>query len=152
MSARAARRISDNHQTSTVITAIAPVAIKVVTSPPIEAVMHPHVYRIALGFWAVFLAIFWATFWVNANALFMVVVSTFYAVMFFGTPYVMLRQVPGQTKANGSLLAFLKRPFLTIDGAIKGYEALIQVILVPLCLIPGGTAIGLIIHSARSVH
>jgi hypothetical protein len=82
----------------------------------------------------------------------MVVISTFYAVMFFGVPYAMLRQVPGRTKAKGPLRTFLEQPFATIDGAISGYEALLQVILVPACLILGSTAIGFIIHSARAIH
>lgn len=119
---------------------------------PAETVMHPHVYRIALGCWIMFLAVFWATFWAHANALFMVVIGTFYAAMFFGTPYAMLRHYPGGTKAKGPLLTFLERPFATIDGAIKGYEALLQVILVPVCLILGGTAIGCIILWARTVN
>jgi hypothetical protein len=151
MSTSVTRPIVEDHPNPAATTIALPM-LKVVTSPPIEAVMHPSVYRIALGIWIVFMAIFWATFWVSANALFMVVVSTFYAVMFFGVPYLMLRQVPGRTKASGSLRAFLERPFATIDGAISGYEALLQVILVPACLILGGTAIGFIIHSARSIH
>lgn len=151
MSTGATRPTAEDHP-ALAATTIAPPMLKIVASPPIEAVMHPNVYRIALGIWIVFLAIFWATFWVSANALFMVVVSTFYAVMFFGVPYMMLRQVPGRTKASGSLRVFLEQPFATIDGAINGYEALLQVILVPACLILGGTAIGFIIHSARSIH
>ena len=152
MSMNTARRIPDTNPALRATSTVAPSVLRVVALPPIETVMHPHVYRIALGFWVVFLAIFWATFWVSANALFMVVISTFYAVMFFGVPYVMLRQVPGRTEAKGPLRNFLREPFGTIDGAISGYEALVQVILVPACLILGGTAIGFIIHSARAVH
>lgn len=64
---------------------------------PIESVMHPHVYRIALACWACFLAVFWATFWVSSNALFQVVIGTVYAVVFFGVPYEMSRIYPGKT-------------------------------------------------------
>jgi hypothetical protein len=152
MSVTAVRRSTEHHPDQIIPTTNAPSMSKARTSRPIEAVMHPHVYRIALGIWIVFLAIFWATFWVSANALFMVVISTFYAVMFFGVPYMMLRQTPDRIKVNRSLRVFLQKPFATIDGTIKGYEALLQVILVPACLILGGTVIGLIIHSARSVH
>lgn len=151
MSLRTSRRVIEDHPIFAVPANAAPV-LKIVPSAPIEAVMHPHVYRIALGFWVVFLAIFWATFWVSANALFMVVISTFYAIMFFGVPYAMLRQVPGRTQAKGPLRVFLEQPFATIDGTIRGYEALVQVILVPACLIVGGTAIGFIIHSARAIR
>ena len=39
-----------------------------------------------------------------------------------------------------------------IHGTLRGSEALLQVILVPLCLIGGGIAIGFIIRAARVVH
>ena len=152
MSARAARRIEDHLPAPTGQPAPVPNLFKPITPVPIEAVMHPDIYRIALGCWVAFLAIFWMTFWISANALFMVVIGTFYAIMFFGVPYMMLRQVPGRTKAKGPLLTFLEQPFATNSGSIHGYEALLQVIIVPLCLILGGTAIGFIIHSARAAH
>ena len=103
--------------------------------------------------WAGFLAVFWATFWMSANALFMVAISTVYAVMFFGVPYAMSRQVRDRPQTAKSLFTFLSEPFATIDGTMSGAEALLQVILVPLCLTCGGIAIGFIIHAARAaVH
>jgi len=51
-----------------------------------------------------------------------------------------------------SLFTFLREPFATIDGVMSGAEALLQVVLVPLCLTGGGIAIGIIIHAARSAH
>jgi hypothetical protein len=152
MSARAARRIEDHLPVPTRQPAPVPSLLKPIAPVPIEAAMHPDVYRIALSCWVVFLAIFWMTFWISTNALFMVVIATFYGIMFFGVPYMLLRQVPGSTKAKGPLLTFLGQPFATNSGSIQGYEALLQVILVPLCLILGGTAIGFIIHSARAAH
>jgi hypothetical protein len=35
---------------------------------------------------------------------------------------------------------------------MQGYEVLLQVIMVPLLLTIGGTAIGIIIHLARTAH
>ncbi|MBN9546863.1 MAG: hypothetical protein J0I19_15460 [Alphaproteobacteria bacterium] len=119
----------------------------------VQAVMDPRIYKIALGCWIGFLAVFWLTFWMSANALFMVVISTVYAVMFFGVPYAMSRQVRDRPKTDKSLFAFLSQPFATIDGVMSGAEALLQVVLVPLCLTAGGIAIGIIIHAARAaVH
>lgn len=152
MSVNAARRIEDQAPALIVKPKIAPTPLKAVAPAPIEAIMHPHVYRIALGCWMVFLAIFWLTFWVSANALFMVVIATFYAAVFFGVPYAMLRQVSGRTEAKGPLLTFLEKPFATLNGSLHGYEALLQVILVPLCLIAGGTAIGIIIRLTRAAY
>jgi len=119
---------------------------------PIESVMHPHVYRIALACWACLLAVFWATFWVSSNALFQVVIGTVYAVIFFGVPYEMSRIYPGKRTSDKSLWQFMAEPFRTRTGTMHGYEALLQVVLVPVILTIGGTAIGIIIHAARAAH
>ena len=118
----------------------------------VQTVMDPRVYRIALGCWVCFLAVFWATFWVSTNALFMVVVGTFYAGMFFGVPYTMSRMVRDRPAPLHSLSAFLRAPFGTINGTMRGGEALLQVVLVPLCLLGGSIAIGFIIRTARMAH
>ena len=115
-----------------------------------DAVMHPHVYRIALACWACFLAVFWVTFWVSSNAIFQVVIGTVYAVMFFGVPYEMSRFCPGPRNGTKSFWRFMADPFRTLTGSMRGYEALLQVILVPVLLTLGGTAIGIIIRLARS--
>lgn len=120
------------------------------TKPSAETVMHPHVYRIALVCWLCFLAVFWVTFWVSSNALFQVVIGTAYAVMFFGIPYEMSRIYPGKRVAGKSIWQFLAEPFQTRTGAMHGYEALLQMVLVPVLLTIGGSAIGIIIRSARS--
>ena len=118
----------------------------------VQTVMDPRVYKIALACWVGLLGIFWITFWVSTNALFMVVVSTGYAIIFFGVPYLMSRQIIDRPVPARSLLAFMQAPFATIDGTMRGWEALLQVILVPLCLVGGGIAISFIIHAARAAH
>jgi len=112
--------------------------------------MHPHVYRIALVCWMCFLTVFWVTFWVSSNALFQVAIGTVYAVMFFGIPYEMSRIFPRDHSARKTIWQFLKEPFGVRTGTMQGYEALLQVVLVPVLLTIGGTAIGFIIRSARS--
>jgi hypothetical protein len=151
MNAHAARDI-DHSRILVAAPATGQVLLRSVAAPTAGTIMHPHVYRIAFGCWFVFLSLFWMTFWVSANALFMVVIGTFYAAMFFGVPYVMIRQVPGRSKAKGPLLTFLETPFATNSGTIHGYETLLQVILVPLCLIAGGTAISIVIRLSRAAH
>ncbi|MEP6830717.1 MAG: hypothetical protein ABI963_10285 [Rhizomicrobium sp.] len=118
----------------------------------VQSVMDPRVYKIALGCWVIFLAVFWATFWISANALFMVVVGTFYAFVFFGVPYMMSRMVKDRPEPARSLFTFLRQPFATLNGTMRGGEALLQVVLVPLCLIAGGIAIGFIIRAARVAY
>jgi hypothetical protein len=114
--------------------------------------MHPHIYRIALGCWICLLALFWATFWTSSNALFQVVIGTVYAVVFFGVPYEMSRIYRGKRTADKSLRQFLGEPFRTRTGTMRGHEVLLQVVLVPVSLLLGGSAIALIIHAARAVH
>jgi hypothetical protein len=114
--------------------------------------MHPGVYKLAVVCWAVLLGIFWVTFSGSASALFMVAIGTFYAAMFFGVPFLMSRIGGFSGRPPLSLADFVEGRFDTIDGPIGGGEALMQVILVPLALVMGGGAIGIIIHFARTAH
>lgn len=148
MSAHAIRR-QDDQQASGKSGPVSSVAA-VHAAPAIEAVMHPHVYRIALLCWLCFLTVFWVTFWVSSNALFQVVIGSVYAVIFFGVPYEMSRIYPGTRTSEKSLWQFMGQPFRTRTGVMKGYEALLQVILVPVLLTLGGTAIGIIIRVVRA--
>jgi hypothetical protein len=113
--------------------------------------MHPGVYKIAVLSWALFIGIFWLTFWQDANALFMVAASTAYAVVFFGVPTIMSRCVP-KAAVEGGLMDFLRARVDTLYGPVNGFEALVQVILVPAALILGGTAMSFAIQSARLVN
>jgi hypothetical protein len=115
-----------------------------------EAVMHPGVYRIALVCWLCFLAVFWVTFWSSSRALFQVVIGTAYAVIFFGVPYQMSRYYPGKRSPDKSIWQFLAEPFAARTGAMKGYEALVQVVMVPVLLTLGGSIMGIAIHIARA--
>jgi hypothetical protein len=119
-------------------------------SANIEVAMHPHVYRLALLCWLCFMTVFWVTFWVSSNALFQVVIGSVYAVMFFGIPYEMSRIFPGPRKSKKSIWQFMAGPFGTRTGTMRGYEALLQVVMVPLLLTIGGTAIGIIIRISRA--
>ena len=130
------------------------------TAPPLVAVtrqragrvvqhMHPAIYRIAFACWVFFLATFWVTFWVSAHALFMVVIGTVYAAVFFGVPYLMSRQAPRDIHSP-SLAEFMHRDVATFYGPIRGRDALVQVVLVPAVLSIGCVAIGIIIRMART--
>jgi len=73
--------------------------------------------------------------------------------MFFGVPYEMSRISSRQAHLGQIHLAqFMTEPFRIRTGTMHGYEVLIQVILVPVALTIGGTAIGVIIHAARNAH
>ena len=126
-----------------------PATVKAFPAPHTHALMHRGVYKIALLCWAGFMAVFWVTFWMSSNALFMVVIGTFYALMFFGVPIKMSQMAPTRPRV-GSLGAFLRGQFATLDGPISGMDALLQVVLVPVALTLGGIAIGIIIHLSRA--
>lgn len=114
--------------------------------------MHKGVYLTALGCWAAFLSVFWITFSASGNALFMIVISTVYAAVFFSVPVILTRLVPEAMPVKGAFRSFLEGQFSTIDGSIRGIDALVQVIVVPACLAIGGVAIGFAIHAARIAH
>lgn len=110
------------------------------------------VHTLALACWAAFLAVFWITFGISGNAEFMVAVSTVYAIVFFSVPVILTRMFPAEKRKHRDLSAFLNGRFDTLYGPIRGFDALVQVIIVPLALTLGGIAIGFIIHAARAAH
>jgi hypothetical protein len=134
------------------VRAVQPAKTTAVLSSACYEQMHPGVYKIALACWMGLLGVFVLTFFSSANALFMVVVDCVYAAMFFGIPWVLHRITPPGETGPRDFFSFLSGRVDTIYGPIRASEALLQVILVPLCLGIGGIAIGLIIQSARAMH
>src|SRR4051812_30103835 len=116
--------------------------------------IHPGVYKLFVGCWAALIAVFVATFAESPFTMFMLAVVIGYAIMFFGVPYVMSRVAPPKTKvANVPLFDFLRGQVQTLTGPVAGIEALTQVLMVPVCLILGGIAIGFIVHlEADHIH
>lgn len=110
------------------------------------------VYRLALFCWLAFLGVFWITFSISGSAEFMVTISTVYAAVFFGVPMIMTRLIPKKKRKDLGLFSFLNGHFDIFYGKIGGWEALIQVIIVPAALTLGGIAMGFIIHAARIAH
>ena len=110
------------------------------------------VHKLALACWMAFLSVFWITFAFSGHATFMVAVSTVYAVVFFSVPVILTRMCPPDERQHNELSSFLHGRFETIDGSIAGFDALVQVIVVPATLTLGGIAIGFIIHAARLAH
>lgn len=113
--------------------------------------LHPGVQGVALLAYAWIFVVLWLVFGSNRESAFAVAISTFYAVMFFGVPLVMLRMARNADPArpHGSLGGFLRGAFETITGPITGWQALAQVALIPAALSFGFTAIGLIIALQR---
>lgn len=119
---------------------------------PLRTQMHPGVYKVAFICWMCLLGEFALTFLVSANALFMVAVDAVFAAVFFTVPWIMNRMKPQTSTASADLSAFLRARLDTLYGPIGGFDALLQVIIVPLALSLGGIAFGFIILSVRAMH
>ncbi len=107
--------------------------------------MHPFAYRAFAVVNVAILGVFGLVFWKSAETLFMVVISSFYLAAYLGVPTVMNRASrfgPSQTK---SLSRFLKEPYEISTGVIKGWEAIVQILLVPTALLVAVIGIGIII-------
>lgn len=118
-------------------------------SSRIHADMHLGVYTSLLSIWAAFLSLFWMTFYISAQTDFLMGFILLFAIVAFGLPAIMNRTghfLPGTT---GSFRDFLNCRVATIDGSVRGIDALIQVILVPACLTVGGIVIAFIIATSR---
>ncbi|MCF8470109.1 MAG: hypothetical protein K9G30_04945 [Parvibaculum sp.] len=114
--------------------------------------MHKGVYIATLLAWLSLLAVFWVGFGTNLESEFIVAIATLYILIFFGTPIVMIKVA---NKFSPTLLSketfrgFLAKPLSVRTGQISGHDALIQVILVPVCLVLGTAGIAYAFHAAR---
>jgi hypothetical protein len=115
----------------------------------VHSEMHLGVYTALLGCWTAFFSLFWMTFLASPQTVFLMGFIMIFSVVAFGLPAIMNRTGKYLPGTNGTLGEFLASRVATIDGSVKGSEALIQVILVPACLTVGGVAIGLIITASR---
>ena len=116
--------------------------------------LHPAVYKLFTASWAALIAVFVATFAESPFTLFMLAVVIGYAIMFFGVPYVMSRVAKPETNVGNVPFAdFLRGQVQTLTGPVSSAEALMQVLMVPVCLTLGALAIGFIVHlEADHIH
>lgn len=119
---------------------------------PVSAELPIMVHVVGTFGYAGILLAMWVTFSSHGDALFMVAVSTFLAMVFFGVPYLMYRTARRNDAQRGlhGMSDFLAGDFETSTGRLTGWEAFVQVVTVPLSLAFGATAIGIIISVLRS--
>src|ERR1043166_251219 len=130
------------------------VAYRRIAARAVYADIHPGVYAGFVGCWAALIAVFVATFAESPFTLFMLAVVIGYAIMFFGVPYVMSRVAKPETNVGNVPFAdFLRGQVQTLTGPVSSAEALMQVLMVPVCLTLGALAIGFIVHlEADHIH
>ncbi|HEY4344807.1 MAG TPA: hypothetical protein VGN05_10705 [Parvibaculum sp.] len=117
--------------------------------------LHPGVYVAALAGWVWLFGAFWATFGGEAEGAMMLGVDMVFLAVFFGTPWLLKRTADrflDRRDEAGGFLDFLNMEMETLTGHVSGWSALIQVIIVPVALALGMTAIGFIIAAARAPY
>lgn len=103
-------------------------------------------YLLLAGCFGALMLLAFLVFWKEAEALFMVVISAFYLVMYMGIPYVMY----GMKKdiiddRREPLFIAMKQRVGTLTGPISGFEAMTQVLTVPVALLLAFASMGIIL-------
>ena len=115
----------------------------------VYADIPPSVYMAFIACWTALVAVFWFTFAESPNAAFMVAISTAFAIMFFGVPIALYRLGYQKPVSGPSLYSFLNGRVQTLTGPLDGFDALVQVVLIPVCLTIGAAAISFIVNLDR---
>lgn len=115
--------------------------------------MHHGVYVISLLAWAWVLSAFWFTFGNQREGAFMVAISSFYFLIFFGIPILMTRtgrKISPALPNRQSFSEFLRSEVGTANGVLTGREALLQITLIPIGLAFCISGIAFAVVSARN--
>jgi hypothetical protein len=115
----------------------------------VYADVPPSVYGTFIACWTALIAVFWFTFAESPNAAFMVAISTAFGIMFFGVPIVMNRLGYRQPWSGPGLADFLRGKVQTLTGSVNGFDAFVQITVVPVCLTIGAVMISFIIDLDR---
>lgn len=93
------------------------------------------------------MAAFWLAFGGDPEAAGVLVVSSFFAAVYFGLPLVMNRTAGkhGTTAKTQSMGDFLHGDFDTLNGRVSGWSAFIQFAFLPVALAFGALAFGIIL-------
>ena len=103
-------------------------------------------YFLLAGVFSTLMAVGFIVFWHSAEALFMVVISALYLLMYLGTPYLLYRINPALVGAKTIFLAsVLKSKVGTYTGPLSGFEAMVQVLTVPVALLIAFSGMGVIL-------
>lgn len=115
------------------------------------AVMHPIVFRIAASAYAAMILTFWIAFTGPGEVTLELAIDTLVFAAFFGLPWIMERDAAKFLARHGrppqpvgTFRSFLASEFETSDGHLTGFEAMVLVITVPVCLFGAAFAFALI--------
>jgi len=111
--------------------------------------LHPAVLLVGAGAYAWILGVLAVVLGASAEALFVIAISALFLLIYLALPGVMA--VLGHAESSRtSLRGFLNRPMELWTGRVPGREAALQVVLLPIALAVGMTAIGIAIAFARA--
>lgn len=103
-------------------------------------------HLVLAGVFAALMLVAFATFWQSGEALFMVVISALYLAMYMGTPYLFYRINPALIDSKTtSFEKALKLKVGTYTGPLSGFEAMAQVLTVPIALLIAFSSMGVIL-------
>ncbi|MGV8840264.1 MAG: hypothetical protein ACWA6X_08160 [Bauldia sp.] len=116
--------------------------------------LHPAVLRIAAAAYALMIATFWVGFVTTGPLAVAMVIVTICLVAYIGVPWSMalnarrfnVRRGIADEQA-GSFRRFLVGHFETAAGSVSGFEALVLVVTVPVCLLGAAIAFALIYNT-----
>ena len=108
--------------------------------------IHPMVFVSLFSCFAAIMAAFLILFWGRVDAIFMVVVSAGYLLIYAGLPMVMLRSTSARHPAFAQFLRARVRVF---EGTLSGRDAWIQICLIPFMLMLATFGICVVVASLR---
>ncbi|MCC6737043.1 MAG: hypothetical protein IT534_13070 [Bauldia sp.] len=116
--------------------------------------LHPAVLRIAAACYALMIATFWVGFVTTGPLAVAMVIVTVCLVAYVGVPWSMsvnarrFNERRGMVeKEPGSFRRFLVGHFETAAGSVSGFEALVLVVTVPVCLLAAAIAFSVIYNT-----
>jgi hypothetical protein len=124
--------------------------------PAVRQELHGAIHTVYVLCWVALFGIFALTFAGSPYALYMVGVAVLSSSSLFIVPALIMRAgrkaALTPAEAQGSIGEFLRGEFATLTGPLNGVEALIQVLLVPVCLTIGAVAISFIIQASKTAY
>lgn len=107
---------------------------------------------VGLVAWIWLFGVFWYAFGGQGEGALVLAISTFFLIVVFGVPYIMKRTADKflhRKNEVGPMADFLHGDVETLTGDVSGWGALIQVVVVPVSVALGMTAIAIIIATTR---
>ncbi|MCA0422489.1 MAG: hypothetical protein LCH61_04050 [Proteobacteria bacterium] len=111
--------------------------------------LHPAIIKIMVGCFVVMMVVFWLTLKASGEALFSIVISSFYLLMYCGAPWIMGRTGSKHGVDRGQardLNEFLGSHMITATGELTGWEVLIQVCSIAASLMIATIGICIVIY------